>query len=113
MLATYERAFNERNTSESSGYASELLRHFLSGEPVPGIEAELALVRRFLPEVTAAEAAALARELLPDDNRVVLASAPAEGRRDRGDRRQPARGAARRRDGHGDAVERRDRRTRC
>jgi zinc protease len=78
MLATYERAFNERNTSESSGYASELLRHFLSGEPVPGIEAELALVRRFLPEVTAAEAAALARELVSDDNRVVLASAPAK-----------------------------------
>ena len=76
MLATYERAFNERNTSESSGYASELLRHFLSGEPMPGIEAELALVKRFVPEVTAAEAAELARGLVADDNRVVLATAP-------------------------------------
>ncbi len=76
MLATYERAFNERNTSESSGYASELLRHFLSDEPAPGIEAELALVRRFLPEVTAEETAALARDLVADDNRVVLATAP-------------------------------------
>ncbi len=76
MLATYERAYNERNTSESSGYASELLRHFLSGEPSPGIEAELALVKRFVPEVTAAEAADLARGLVADDNRVVLASAP-------------------------------------
>jgi zinc protease len=76
MLATYERAFNERNTSESSGYASELLRHFLSDEPVPGIETELALVRRFLPEVTAAETGALARALVADDNRVVLATAP-------------------------------------
>ena len=76
MLATYERAYNERNTSESSGYASELLRYFLSDEPVPGIETELALVRRFLPEVTAAETGALARELVTDDNRVVLATAP-------------------------------------
>ena len=76
MLATYERAYNERNTSESSGYASELLRHFLSDEPAPGIEAELALVRRFLPEVTAAETAALARDLVTDDNRVVLATSP-------------------------------------
>ena len=76
MLATYERAYNERNTSESPGYASELLRNFLTGEPVPGIETELALVRRFIPEVTAAEAAALTRELIPEDNRVVLAAAP-------------------------------------
>ncbi|HEY6361187.1 MAG TPA: insulinase family protein [Vicinamibacterales bacterium] len=76
MVATYERAFNERNTSESSGYASELLRHFLTGEPVPGIEAELGLVRRFIPEVTAAEAAALTRELITEDSRVVLATAP-------------------------------------
>jgi zinc protease len=78
MLASYERAYNERNTSESSGYASELLRYFLSDEPVPGIEAELTLVRRFLPEVTAAESAALARDLITDDNRVVLATAPAK-----------------------------------
>jgi zinc protease len=76
MLATYERAYNERNTSESPGYASELLRNFLTGEPVPGIETELALVRRFIPEVTAAEAAALTRGLIPEDNRVVLATAP-------------------------------------
>ena len=76
MLASYERAYNERNTSESGGYASELLRYFLSDEPVPGIEAELALVRRFLPEVTAAETAALARDVVTDDNRVVLATAP-------------------------------------
>jgi zinc protease len=75
-LATYERAYNERNTSESAGYASELLRHYLTGEPSPGIEAELDLVRTLLPEITAAEAGELARGLVGEENRVVLATAP-------------------------------------
>ena len=75
-LATYERAFNERSTSESSGYASELLRHFLVDEPAPGIEAELAIVREYLPTITVDDAAAFAREMLPEANRVVIATSP-------------------------------------
>ncbi len=75
-LASYERAFNERDKSESDGFAAELLRHYLSEEAAPGIERELEFARRFLSTITAAETGALARELMPDDNRVVLASAP-------------------------------------
>lgn len=76
LLAAYERAYNERNTSESAGYASELVRYFLVDEAAPGIERELELVTRVLPTITTAEAAALARELLPPTNRVVIATAP-------------------------------------
>jgi zinc protease len=75
-VASYERAYNERDTSQSRGYASELLRHFLTGEAAPGIDAELAMMRRFLPTVTVAEVSALVRDLLGEDNRVVLASMP-------------------------------------
>ncbi len=75
-LAQYERLYNERDRTESSRLASELVRHYLQGEAAPGIEVELDLVRRFLPTMTAAEVGALARELLPDRNRVVLASSP-------------------------------------
>ena len=75
-LASYERAFNERNTSESAGYASELVRHFLVSEPAPGIDAELAMVRQFLPTITAAEAATMAQEMLAETNRVVIATSP-------------------------------------
>ena len=53
-LASYERAYNERGTTESGGYASELLRNYLSDEAAPGIEIELDLVRQFLPTITAA-----------------------------------------------------------
>ena len=75
-IATYERAYNERSTTESDGYASELLRNYLSGEAAPGIEIELNLVRQFLPTITAEEIGALARELFSDRNRVVIATSP-------------------------------------
>jgi zinc protease len=75
-IASYERAYNERRTSESGGYASELLRYYLSDEAAPGIEAELALARQFLPTITAQEIGALGRELFADRGRVVIATSP-------------------------------------
>jgi zinc protease len=78
VMASYERAYNERDKQQTGGLASELVRHFVNDEPVPGIEAELALVRRFAPTMTAAEASAFVRSVLTDDNRVVLASFPAK-----------------------------------
>ncbi len=76
-LARYERAYNERDKAESGPLASELVRHFLVNEAAPGLEAEVELVRRFLPTISAAETAALAQEMVTEENRVVLAAAPA------------------------------------
>ena len=75
-MAAFEQAFNERDKQQSGALASELLRHYLSAEAVPGIEAELELAKQLLPTITLQETAALARELMPEGNRVVLASAP-------------------------------------
>jgi zinc protease len=76
MLARYERAYNERDNSESDSLADELVRNFLTAEAAPGIELEVDLVRKFLPTITAAEIATLAREFITDENRVVIATAP-------------------------------------
>ena len=75
-LAQYERTYNERNNTTSDPLASELLRHYLSREAVPGIERELEYARRFLTSITTAEVSAYARDVIRDDNRVVLSSAP-------------------------------------
>ncbi len=75
-FASYEQSFNERDKSESGPLSSELVRHFLEGEPVPGIAFEYELARKVVPGITASEAASLARELLTSDNRVVLVVAP-------------------------------------
>jgi zinc protease len=75
-VASYERAYNERGTTASGVYASELLRNYLSEEAAPGIEIELNLVRQFLPAITAQEIGALARDLFSDRGRVVISTSP-------------------------------------
>jgi zinc protease len=76
LLAGYERAFKERGTSENPGLANEYVRHFLEQEPIPGIEFEYRIASTYLPTVTAAEVSALAKDLITDENRVVLGVAP-------------------------------------
>ena len=76
MAAFYERAYTERDKTESGSFAQEYLNHFLEGEPSPGIEFEYKLVQQLLPGITAAEVTALGKALLGDDSRVILATSP-------------------------------------
>jgi zinc protease len=76
MAAYYEQAFNERDKSESGGFADEYVRHFLEDEPAPGIAYEYRLVQSVLPGITLAEVTALARSRLSAPSRVVLAVQP-------------------------------------
>jgi zinc protease len=76
LLAGYERAYKERATSESSSYADEYVRHFLTKEPIPGMEMEYKIAATYLPTITADEVTALAKSLITEDNRVVLGVAP-------------------------------------
>ncbi len=76
LLAAYERAHNERGTTESQSYAGEYVRHFLEGEPIPGIAFEYQVASTYLPGVTVEEVSAAARALITDQNRVVMAVAP-------------------------------------
>jgi zinc protease len=75
-LRRYEQAFRERDKEESDDHAGEALGHFLEGEPLPGVELELDLVRRFLPTVTLDEVNHLARQWISEQNRVILVNAP-------------------------------------
>ena len=76
FAAVFERAYNEREKTESASYAREYVSHFLTREPSPGIAYEYRLVQQFLPGIADADVAALARELMPDTGRVVLAVSP-------------------------------------
>jgi zinc protease len=60
LLAAYERAYPERNTSESSSYATEYVRPYLENEPIPGMAFEYRIASTYLPTVNAGEGAALA-----------------------------------------------------
>ena len=75
-LASYERAYNERDKSESGSFAQEYVGHFLTGEPAPGIEYEYALAKELIPAITAAEVAAAAKTLFADTSRAILGVSP-------------------------------------
>jgi len=76
IIAAYERAYSERDKTESASFAREYVAHYLEGEPSPGVEYEYRLMQDLLPGVTSAEVGQLARELLDDASRVVLAVSP-------------------------------------
>lgn len=76
MTAFYERAYTERDKTESGAFAQEYLNHFLEDEPSPGIEYEYKLVQQLLPGITAAEVTALGKSLLAAESRVILATSP-------------------------------------
>ncbi len=108
MAAYYEQAYNERDKSESGGYADEYIRHFLEGEPAPGIEYEYRLVQNVLPGITLEEVTTL-RTLAPvgpEPRRAGGAAGEAEPAAAVG--RRPPRGDRRGRQSGGHAVERYD-----
>src|SRR6185436_6317886 len=76
MAAFYERAYNERDKTESGSYAQEYVDNFLEDEPSPGIAYEHRLVQQLLPGITVNEASALVKSLLVDNSRVILATSP-------------------------------------
>jgi zinc protease len=76
LLASYERAHNERDKSESSSFASEYVSHFLNGEPAPGIEYEYRLAQAMVPGIGTTEVAEAARTLFSDKSRAILGVSP-------------------------------------
>jgi zinc protease len=76
IMRGLERAVAEKENQTSAPLADEYTRNFTDREPIPGIEYEAALHARFLPDITLAEVNALAKDWVPDRNRVVLVNAP-------------------------------------
>lgn len=61
MLSEYESSYNEKDKTESGQLVSELVRHFLTNEPVPGIEWEYNFTKAALPGITLQEVNALGK----------------------------------------------------
>jgi zinc protease len=76
MLASYDRAYAERDKTESGSYVQEYINHFLEGEPSPGIAYEQKLVQALVPEITAADVTNAAKMMFSDTSRVILGVSP-------------------------------------
>lgn len=76
ILRRMEQMYAERDKTESGMYVAEYTDHYLEKDPIPGIERELALTRKYLPEIQLDEIYRLAGEWINDRNLVVMVNAP-------------------------------------
>ena len=71
-----ERKFNERHDRINSKLVSLCVNHFLTGEPLISMEKQWELTQKFNREVMLEEVNKAARELITDQNQVVIMYAP-------------------------------------
>jgi zinc protease len=91
MLRSYERAYNERDKTDSAVYASEYMRHFLEAESIPGIEAEYRYVTELLPGIGLDEINAYARRTIPvDSGKLVIYTGPDQSKPEANDSPLPS-----------------------
>jgi zinc protease len=67
----FQAYYDERDKTDSATHVEELLRVFLTGEPMPGIPYEYALAASYLPELRTGEVSAFAKTLFTGESRVV------------------------------------------
>lgn len=77
LLALYEKAYNERDKTNSDNLAKELIRHFIDNQPAPGIEMEKQLIDQFSPMLAAPMINEMCKDLLTPENEVMVVTTPA------------------------------------
>ena len=76
LLSSVERVYTQRDQQRSGQLAGSYRNHFLSGTPVPGIEAEWELYQEVLPQVSLAEIGDAAAYWTEPGNTVLLVLGP-------------------------------------
>lgn len=75
LIAEYESMYNEKDKTESGQLVNELVRHFLTNEPVPGIEWEYNFTKSSLAGITLQEVNALGKFIDIDNKFFALVTA--------------------------------------
>lgn len=76
ILRQMERSYNERDKIESGSIVMNFVRHFLDGDPIPGVELDYQLYKKYLPTLTVAEVNAVTQRIPAEGNLVVTVSMP-------------------------------------
>ncbi|MDQ8202339.1 insulinase family protein [Pelagicoccus sp. SDUM812003] len=76
MIRVMDRYYDQRDTTQSSVFASEYTRAFTVDEPIPGIALERAMTRAFLDGLKVDEVNVVGEAFQRRDNRVILFTAP-------------------------------------
>ncbi|MCR5152418.1 MAG: insulinase family protein [Prevotella sp.] len=76
QLSAAERQYNERNDRRNSWHVNRCVSHFLSNEPLISSEKKYELAKLFHDEVTLDEVNTAAKDLISDQNQVLVVYAP-------------------------------------
>jgi zinc protease len=76
ILARYEKAYNDRDKSNSENFVGEYQAYFLNGSPTPGIAWEFDMVKKMLPGVELKDVNSFVKDYVKEDNRVVVITGP-------------------------------------
>lgn len=80
FLSRYERLYENRNNTESTAYGQEYVRSFIDNDPIPGIAVEYETYKQVAPMIPVDAVNQVFSRLITDDNRVVIAMLPDNGK---------------------------------
>jgi len=76
LLNQIERAFSDKDKTESSRFVQEYINNYLSGSPITGIENRYSFNKQVIPTITLQEVNALAAKMESSQGKFVLVTAP-------------------------------------
>lgn len=76
ILNNLERAYNNRDKTESQVLVDEYIEHFLSATPIPGIGKEFAIAKELLPAISIEELNMLAKSTINEPNLFLYVTGP-------------------------------------
>lgn len=76
FLASIEKAYNDREKTNSVNFVGEYQANFLEKEPVPGIEWTYQTMKQVMPLITLADVNSLIKDYVKEDNRVIILTGP-------------------------------------
>jgi zinc protease len=75
-LTVFENLFKDKDKQKNGSYTGEYIRHFTTGEYIPGIEMEYNILNAITPQLTVDQLNEYIRELIGDKNIVIVGSFP-------------------------------------
>jgi zinc protease len=76
LVRGYERAYAERDKTQSAALVGEYVNNYLTSEAIPGIDYEYTLVQQLVPTITLADVNKMGSGWITDTNRVIIAETP-------------------------------------
>src|ERR1035437_9346928 len=76
LLSNIEKRLSEKDKTESSQLINEYIGNYPDNSPIPSIEDQYSLLKKFLPSITIDEINKYSGALLVKDNRVIMVNVP-------------------------------------